>query len=133
MSRKHRFESDALQYTFDRFIGDNPKRLLEWEEAGANLDIAMMIYELRKKARLTQSALAQRVGTTASAISRLEDADYEGHSFAMLRRIAEVLGKRMEVRLVDDPRAAARKAARNGKKEAGGLTAPAHRSARRAG
>jgi DNA-binding XRE family transcriptional regulator len=117
MSRKHRFESDALQYTFDRFIGDNPKRLLEWEEAGANLDIAMMIYELRKKARLTQSALAQRVGTTASSISRLEDADYEGHSLAMLRRIAGVLGKRVEVRLVDDSRAGERRPARNGKRK----------------
>ena len=133
MSRKHHFESAALQYTFDRFIGDDPKRLLEWEEAGANLDVAMMIYRLRKQARLTQSALAKRVGTTASAISRLEDADYEGHSLAMLRRIAGVLGKRVEVRLVDDPRSAAGRPARNGKKEAGGPTAPARRSAKRAG
>jgi hypothetical protein len=33
-------------------------------------------------------------------VCRLEDADYEGHSLAMLRRIAEVLGKRIEIRFV---------------------------------
>jgi hypothetical protein len=34
------------------------------------------------------------VGTTASAICRLEAADYEGHSVAMLRRIATALNQR---------------------------------------
>jgi len=40
------------------------------------------------------------VDTTASVISRLEDADYEGHSLAMLRRVASALGKRVEIRFV---------------------------------
>jgi hypothetical protein len=40
------------------------------------------------------------IGTTASVISRLEDADYEGHSLAMLRRIAAALDKRVEIRFV---------------------------------
>ncbi len=40
------------------------------------------------------------MGTTASVICRLEDADYEGHSMAMLRRIAAALKKRVEVRFV---------------------------------
>jgi hypothetical protein len=33
-------------------------------------------------------------------ICRLEDADYEGHSMAMLRRIAEALGKQVVVQFV---------------------------------
>ncbi len=45
------------------------------------------------------------VGTTASVICRLEDADYEGHSLAMLQRIAAALNKRVEIRFV--PRQAA--------------------------
>jgi len=49
---------------------------------------------------VTQRQLAGKLGTTASVICRLEDADYEGHSLAMLRRIAEVLGKRIEIRFV---------------------------------
>ena len=40
------------------------------------------------------------MGTTPSVISRLEDDDYEGHSLAMLRRIASALNKRVEIRFV---------------------------------
>jgi len=47
------------------------------------------------------------VGTTASVICRLEDAEYDGHSLAMLRRIAEALGKRVEVRFVSAGRSRA--------------------------
>jgi hypothetical protein len=46
------------------------------------------------------------IGTTASVISRLEDADYEGHSLAMLRRIAAALDKRVEIRFVPVRRSA---------------------------
>ena len=40
------------------------------------------------------------IGTTASVICRLEDADYEGHSLAMLNRIAGALHRRVEIRFV---------------------------------
>jgi transcriptional regulator with XRE-family HTH domain len=53
--------------------------------------MARKIYDLRTKAGLTQQELAARVGTTRSAISRLEDADYNGHLPSMLKRIAEAL------------------------------------------
>jgi ribosome-binding protein aMBF1 (putative translation factor) len=72
--------------------------LLEHERA--NLDIARKIYELRTRAKLSQAELAKKVGTTQSVISRLEDADYDGHSLAMLRRIASALEKRLEIRFV---------------------------------
>jgi transcriptional regulator with XRE-family HTH domain len=49
---------------------------------------------------LSQAQLAKLIGTTASVICRLEDADYEGHSLAMLRRIGAVLDQRVEVRFV---------------------------------
>ncbi|HSB69338.1 MAG TPA: helix-turn-helix domain-containing protein, partial [Candidatus Methylomirabilis sp.] len=49
---------------------------------------------------LSQRALAQLVGTTASVICRLEDADHEGHSLAMPQRIAAALNKRVEIRFV---------------------------------
>lgn len=65
-----------------------------------NLDIARKIYELRIKARLSQDELARKVGTTQSVISRLEDADYDGHSLAMLRRIAAAMERRVEIRFL---------------------------------
>jgi DNA-binding XRE family transcriptional regulator len=51
-------------------------------------------------AGLTQKQLAKLAGTTPSVISRLEDADYDGHSLAMLRRIAAALDKPVEIRFV---------------------------------
>ncbi|MBD3265979.1 helix-turn-helix domain-containing protein [bacterium] len=72
------------------------------EEERANLDIATRIYELRKQAGLTQQELAELVGTSRSAIARLEDADYEGHSLSMLRRIASALQQKVEIRFVPD-------------------------------
>ena len=110
MPRRHRFERDAFDYSYDRFIGSDPERRAGYEAALARAELALMIYENRKAAGLTQSALAKRIGTTASVISRLEDADYEGHSLSLLRRIAEALGKKVEIRLVDaEPRAAQKK------------------------
>jgi transcriptional regulator with XRE-family HTH domain len=72
----------------------------EYEEEVINAEIARKIFALRTKAGVTQQQLAARVGTTKSAISRREDADYEGHSLSMLKRIAEALDKRVEIRLL---------------------------------
>ena len=76
--------------------------------AKANAEIAQIVYQLRKAAGVTQRELAERVGTSPSAISRLEDADYDGHSLSMLNRVAEALGRRVEIRFPPkDPRPAA--------------------------
>jgi hypothetical protein len=42
-----------------------------------------------------------------STFIRLEDADCEGHSLSMLKKIADALGKRLEIRFVDPPRSRA--------------------------
>ncbi len=65
-----------------------------------NAEIARKIHDLRAAAGLSQRELAQRIGTSASAICRLEDADYDGHSLSLLKRIAEALDKRVEIRFV---------------------------------
>ena len=91
--------SDALEI-MDRLTGNSPEMAELLEQERANLDIARKIYELRTKAKLSQAELARKVGTTQSVISRLEDADYDGHSLAILRRIASALEKRVEIRFV---------------------------------
>jgi ribosome-binding protein aMBF1 (putative translation factor) len=113
MPVKRKFYSEALQYTYDRFIKDNPEQEAAYEEALFNTEVASAIYDLRTKAGLSQRALAGKVGTTASVICRLEDADYEGHSLSMLRRVAAALGKRVEIRFAPmrKPRGAKRKVA----------------------
>lgn len=100
MAGKKKFKSDALQYAYHRFIGQNPEQVAAYEEELANAELARKIYDLRTKAVLSQRQLAKLVGTTASVICRLEDADYEGHSLAMLRRIAAALDKRVEIRFL---------------------------------
>jgi len=56
------------------------------------IDLALLVREMREDAGLTQAELAKKVGTTQSVIARLEDAEYTGHSFTMLERIATVCG-----------------------------------------
>lgn len=96
ISRKTR---DVLEI-LDHVTGKDPElcRLIDRETLNAR--IAMMLYEVRTKAGLTQSDLARLVGTKQSVIARLEDADYEGHSLSMLQRIAAALRARIEIRIV---------------------------------
>ena len=98
--KKRKPTTDAVEILHRRYYEGKPERLAELAEAEANLDIAQKIYNLRTKADLSQRELAKLVGTTASVICRLEDADYEGHSLSMLRRIAAALDKRVEIRFV---------------------------------
>ena len=65
--------------------------------------IAMAVYEIRVRAGMSQKRLAELVGTQQSVISRIEDSDYDGHSLSLLRKIAKVLGKGLEIRFTDDP------------------------------
>ncbi len=98
--RKRRPTSDATEIIHRRFYEGRPERLAELAEAEANDSVARKIHELRTGSGLTQRELAKLVGTTASVISRMEDANYEGHSLAMLRRIARALNRRVELRFV---------------------------------
>jgi ribosome-binding protein aMBF1 (putative translation factor) len=100
MATKRKFYSEALQYTWDRFIAGHPERERAYEQALFDTEVATKVYDLRTKAGLSHRALAKKVGTTALVISRLEEADYEGDSLAMLRRIAETVGKKVQIRLI---------------------------------
>jgi predicted XRE-type DNA-binding protein len=100
MSSKAKTTTDGVKILHRLFIKDDPERLAALEGERQKLEIAGQIHELRTQAGLSQAKLAERVGTTQSVISRLEDADYNGHSLNMLRRVAKALGCRIEVRLV---------------------------------
>jgi transcriptional regulator with XRE-family HTH domain len=66
-------------------------------------EFAFLDEVLRARARtgLTQAEVAKRVGTTQSAIARLESgARKHSPSIATLQRYAQALGFRLEIRLV---------------------------------
>ena len=96
MAKKEK-TSDGVQILRNRYVKDDPQRMASVEAERVNAQVARMIYDLRNDAGLTQKELAELVGTTQSVISRLEDADYEGHSLSLLNRIAEALNQKMSV------------------------------------
>jgi len=104
MSKQRRTTTDAIEIIYDRYYRCRPDEIARLEEAAANDEVARKIYDLRTSAGLTQRQLAKLVGTTASVICRLEDADYEGHSLAMLNRIAAALNKRVKIEFVSLPK-----------------------------
>jgi len=98
--KKKRPTTDAVEILHRRYYEGKPERLANLEKARANDQVARKIVTLRTQAGLSQRQLARLVGTTASVICRLEDADYKGHSLAMLNRIAVALNRRVEIRFV---------------------------------
>lgn len=92
--------TDAVEIIHHLFFEGRPKRIAMLHEAIADDEVARKIYQLRTEAGLTHRQLAKLVGTTASVICRLEDADYEGHSLAMLNRIAAALHKQVKIEFV---------------------------------
>jgi len=92
-------KKDALDQLIDKFVADDPGRRALLDEEIVNVEAAQLVYDLRKRAGLSQRELAKKVGTTASVICRMEQADYES-SLPMLRRIAGALNRRLELRAV---------------------------------
>jgi len=105
MSPRTRPRSATLCYLEDQLVGDDPARQQALASERQNAHIARTIFALRQEAGLTQAELARLARTTPSVISRLEDADYEGHSLSMLRRLATALNRQVEVSFVPPPRA----------------------------
>ncbi|MDO9417328.1 helix-turn-helix domain-containing protein [Pararhizobium sp.] len=77
----------------------NPEFREEYEKADAEFSIIEAFILARTRAKLSQAELARRVGTTRSAIARLESGGVSP-SLSTLRRYAEATGAKLEVTLV---------------------------------
>ena len=89
--------ANAVAILHRRYVKDDPKRKAALQEERMNAEVASLIYQRRKAAGISQAELAEMIGTTQSVISRLEDADYDGHSLSMLSRIASALNQKLTV------------------------------------
>jgi len=67
------------------------------------IDLALLVREMREDAGMTQAELAKKIRTTQSVVARLEDAEYAGHSLPMLERIAEACGVALKLRAEKKP------------------------------
>ncbi|MCY3682714.1 MAG: helix-turn-helix transcriptional regulator [Gemmatimonadetes bacterium] len=89
--------TDAVAILHKRYVeGDQEMEVLLKTER-IHAEVAAQLYQIRIESGLSQRELAKKVGTSASVICRLENADYEGHSLAMLRRIAAALHKQIRI------------------------------------
>ena len=81
---------------------DDPEFRKEWEAANAELVELDNILSARAEAGLTQAEVALRMGTTQSAVARLENNLIRGKlpSGRTLTRYAEALGKRVWISFV---------------------------------
>lgn len=87
---------------FDRYLNEQMKDSdfkKEWDENEARYQLMMMVLRARNEEQLTQSELAERTGLRQSNISRIENGQ-SMPSIATLAKIAQGLGKRLEIRFV---------------------------------
>ncbi len=71
----------------------------EYDSLEEEFTLAKEIIALRKKNKLTQKQLAEKVGTSQPAIARLESGNYKNISLSFLRKIANALGAVPEIHL----------------------------------
>ena len=74
-----------------------------WDELEEEYAALSALLNARKTAGLTQEELADKMGTTKSAISRLESSlrsEKHSPSFSTLKKYANACGKRLVVQLV---------------------------------
>jgi len=71
-----------------------------YEALELEYQLSNQMLKARSRAGLTQDAVADLMGTTKSAISRLESAGKHAPSISTLRRYAEAVGCDLQVKLV---------------------------------
>lgn len=71
-----------------------------YEALALEYELASQMLAARARAGLTQDAVAELMGTTKSAVSRLESAGKHAPSLATLKRYARAVGCELEVRIV---------------------------------
>ena len=81
--------------------------------------LAREMLAARSRFGLTQEAVAELMGTTKSAVSRLEAVAKHAPSLTTLKKYAQAVGCRLEIRLVPNPRLTSG-STRNAKKQAAG-------------
>ena len=78
----------------------DPEFKKHYEEEKQALTLAMKITELRENKGLSQQQLAQLMGTSQQAISRIESGKYEGFTLKTLEKIAEATGMRVKIEFI---------------------------------
>ena len=76
---------------------ENPEVKKEYDKMNVLYEIKKQIIKFRIEQGLSQKELAKKIGTKQSAISRLENDDYNT-SIEFLDKVANALDKKLEIR-----------------------------------
>jgi ribosome-binding protein aMBF1 (putative translation factor) len=82
--------------TFKQQLLRNKEIKKAYDELGPEFALVQMIIEKRNERGLTQAALAKKLGTKQSAISRLERGTYNP-TVSFLQKLAEALGTELTI------------------------------------
>lgn len=82
--------------TFKNKLLEDKRIKMVYDELGPEFELVQIIIEKRIEQGLTQTELAKKIGTKQSAISRLEQGNYNP-TIAFLRKLAEALGAELNI------------------------------------
>lgn len=92
--------SDEKKTDFELYLEEelkDPDFAERFARASEAWEVSLQLVKLRERAGLSQKELAKKLRTSQQSISRLESANYEGHSLATLRRVADALDATVHV------------------------------------
>lgn len=92
-----------IRHDYKAFLAKASKRkgfVEAYDALALEYELAGQMLKARARAGLTQDAVAERMGTTKSAVSRLEAVTKHAPSIATLKRYADAVGCELQVRLV---------------------------------
>jgi DNA-binding XRE family transcriptional regulator len=92
--KKQQMPTDFQDYLKEQLKDPEFKR--HYDEYGKQLEIAYQILLLRKKKKMSQAALAKKIGTKQSNVARMETGQ-QNFSIDTLQKIAQVFNKDLKV------------------------------------
>ena len=96
MQKNKTIVRDFDQYLDEEYGAIGTEERTKFEEEAKAFYAAQILLQARKDAKVTQSELAQRVGTTKSYISKIENGVIEP-SVGLVCRLINALGVRIEI------------------------------------
>ena len=90
---------DAVKILKDR-ISQDPELAYFVEEERKRLMLAEKIRQARHESGLSQKEVARRIGTTQSAVARLESGNYERLSLSTLIKVTHALNRRLSLEIL---------------------------------
>lgn len=77
----------------------NPEFKKAWEDLEPEFQVLKAMIKAREKTGISQAELARRVGTKQSVISRLERGAFSKATLETIKKMADALDMRLEIRL----------------------------------